>query len=192
MREIDPQSEDRLSEALRRLAADSSQGAPPELGSALKAAFHRRHVRRRRVRTAGLTTLAACLAVFAAFLLWRKSPALDSVTPGVPVIAGAPAKEKPAATATTVATAPSSRKRRVRAALPSAATLTSESGDFMALPSYDPAMAPGDLQIVRLELTGAELSLVGAPVTEALTDRRIRADFLVGRDGTPYGVRLVQ
>ncbi|HJX83252.1 MAG TPA: hypothetical protein VJ723_02780, partial [Candidatus Angelobacter sp.] len=61
-----------------------------------------------------------------------------------------------------------------------------------ALPSYDPAMAPGDLQIVRLELTGAELSLVGAPVTEALTDRRIRADFLVGRDGTPYGVRLVQ
>jgi hypothetical protein len=53
-------------------------------------------------------------------------------------------------------------------------------------------MTANDWQIVRLELTGAELRMVGAPVTEELADRRVRADFLIGRDGTPYGVRLVQ
>jgi len=64
--------------------------------------------------------------------------------------------------------------------------------EFFALPYYDPAMTASDWQIVRLELTGAELRMVGAPVTEELADRRVRADFLIGRDGTPYGVRLVQ
>jgi hypothetical protein len=189
---VDPQSSDRLSAALRRLAANSSQSAPPELGEMLKAEFHRRHVRRKRVLIAALTAVAACLVVFAASLLSRKSSAPDSGTTKAPAIALPSAKDKPVVTAPVVAKTSSSRKHRVRALTSAAATMAAESGDFMALPSYDPAMAPGDLQIVRLELTGAELSMLGAPVTETLTERRIRADFLVGRDGTPYGVRLVQ
>src|SRR5260370_40750666 len=123
MREIDTQSEDRLSAALRRLATNSSQGAPQELGATLKTEFHRRHVRRRRVRIAGFTTLAACLALFAAFLLWRKSSSPDSVTRGTPAITRTPASEKPVPTAPTVAKVAPSRKQRVRAGAPRAATM---------------------------------------------------------------------
>ena len=67
-----------------------------------------------------------------------------------------------------------------------------QSSGFVALPSYDPAINTGDLQVVRLELSGADLRLVGAPVGEDLSDRRMLADVVVGRDGTPYAVRFVQ
>ena len=53
-------------------------------------------------------------------------------------------------------------------------------------------MMSGDAQIVRLELTGADLRLVGAPVAEDLSDRRLLADIVLAADGTPYAVRLVR
>lgn len=61
----------------------------------------------------------------------------------------------------------------------------------MALDTYDPATAPSELAVVRLELSGADLRLMGAPVAEDLSDRRLLADIVVGNDGTPYAVRLV-
>jgi hypothetical protein len=63
---------------------------------------------------------------------------------------------------------------------------------FMPLEAYDPATAPSELEIVRLELTGADLRLVGAPVAEELSEKRLLADIVVGADGTPYAVRLVR
>jgi hypothetical protein len=62
----------------------------------------------------------------------------------------------------------------------------------MALGAYDPAMMSGDAQIVRLQLTGADLRLVGAPVAEDLSDHRLLADIVLAADGTPYAVRLVR
>ena len=62
----------------------------------------------------------------------------------------------------------------------------------MPLDAYDPAMTPSELQVVRLELSGADLRLMGAPVGEDLSDRRLLADIVVGNDGTPYAVRIVQ
>src|SRR5882724_10750210 len=69
MNPMHPQSDDRLSKALRRLAANSNQGAPPELGEMLKGKFHQRHARRQRMKTMGFIGLAACLAVFTMLLL---------------------------------------------------------------------------------------------------------------------------
>ena len=63
--------------------------------------------------------------------------------------------------------------------------------DFMILPSYDPAPVDDELRIVRLEVPGTTLQLMGAPVNEEISDRRMVAEFVVGADGTAYAVRLV-
>ena len=52
--------------------------------------------------------------------------------------------------------------------------------------------AGDELRVVRLEMPGEDLRLVGAAVTEEIARRRVTADFVVGHDGTPYAVRLVQ
>ena len=52
--------------------------------------------------------------------------------------------------------------------------------------------AGDELRVVRLEMPGEDLRLVGAPVMEKLAGRHVTADFVVGHDGTPYAFRLVQ
>lgn len=83
---------------------------------------------------------------------------------------------------------------QIRAATPAPASAeqVSDEGRFIPLPSYDPAVLAGDLQMVRLEVTGSDLRLLGAPVAGDLSDTRVTADFITDRDGTPYAVRLVR
>ncbi|HZD92915.1 MAG TPA: hypothetical protein VE133_01595, partial [Candidatus Sulfotelmatobacter sp.] len=69
MREIDPQSEGRLTEALRRLAASSSKGAPPQIGAGLLGEFRHYHARRRRIRRAGILALVVCITLAGAWTL---------------------------------------------------------------------------------------------------------------------------
>lgn len=88
--------------------------------------------------------------------------------------------------------APSSISQvRVAPSAPARVGRRSDADRFIALPSYDPAVPAGDLQMVRLEVTGGDLRLLGAPVAGDLS-ARVTADFITGRDGTPYAVRLVQ
>ncbi len=63
---------------------------------------------------------------------------------------------------------------------------------FLPLPTYDPVGAKDELQIIRVEMPIQDLRLVGAPVGADVPNRLVRADFVVGHDGTPYAVRLVQ
>jgi len=72
------------------------------------------------------------------------------------------------------------------------ATSSFEQSEFVALGVFDSTMTSGDLKVVRLELSGADLRLVGAPVAEDLADQRMLADIVVASDGTPYAVRLVR
>ncbi len=67
-----------------------------------------------------------------------------------------------------------------------------EAGDFVALATFDPAIPPGPSRIVRVDMTGSALQLIGYPVDGQLLDRRILTDVLVGQDGMPYAVRFVQ
>src|ERR1051326_4017599 len=63
MREIGPQSDARLTEALGRLAAASPRSAPAEMESALLGKFRRHHALRRLARRGGLLILAASVVL---------------------------------------------------------------------------------------------------------------------------------
>jgi hypothetical protein len=64
--------------------------------------------------------------------------------------------------------------------------------DFVPVPFTD-GIEPGDPgMVVRVQLTRASLAELGYPVDEVYSSDWIRADVLVGQDGWPRGVRLVQ
>ncbi len=192
MHEIDPQSEDRLKEALRRLAASSPRSAPAELGAGLLGEFRRRHARRRQLRRAGMLALAACIALAAAWLSLprkqngaaRRVESAVSAKPAVP--AASPAELKPVEGKQTAARSPRRNSAKT-------ATATTASGKaFLALPGYDPAVPMEELQVVRVKLPASALWKIGAPVGADAGERPLTADFVMNQDGTPYAVRLAQ
>jgi hypothetical protein len=194
MRDIDPirnPSEALLSAALNRLAKGSARQVPANVGAQLALEFRRHHQRRRRARAAVAFSLAACLAVAITLLLTlQRSPqnAPRIAREPAPAIAPDPPRQ------TTPAERGPAQERRSPAGQRSARATASSAGQngFIPLGTYDPAMVPGEMQVVRLELTGTDLRLVGAPVAEDLADRRMLADIVVASDGTPYAVRLVR
>lgn len=69
---------------------------------------------------------------------------------------------------------------------------TYAASDFVPVP-FTGAIAPDDPgMVVRVQLTRASLAQLGYPVAEAPDDDLIQADVLVGEDGWPRGVKLVQ
>lgn len=196
MREIDPirnPSEALLSAALNRLAKGSARQAPASVGARLAQEFRRHHVRRRRAKAA-LISLAACAALATALLLTSKL-SVDDAPPSIvkqPVPSVAPNPNPPSPDTAARSTPVQDRKSAPSLRSVRAAASTAEQSGFVTLGVFDPAMTPGDLKVVRLELTGADLRLVGAPVAEDLSDRRLLADIVLASDGTPYAVRLVR
>ena len=199
MREIDPQSGDlqtdqRLSDALRGLAASSRQGAPAELGAGLTMAFRRHHARRRLVRRVSIAALAACLALAIGLISsglrsTHQAPTKAIVQPQPSIV---PAKAPEVTTvAKAVKTSPRPARTHTRPPKSSNTTVASRR-QFLALPGYDPAVPADELHVVRVQLPGAALWQMGAPVSPDSGARRFMADFVVSQDGTPYAVRLVQ
>jgi hypothetical protein len=195
MREIDPQSETRLTEALRRMAASSSQSASPELGAGLLNEFRRYHARRR-IRQTGLAALVACLLLAASLVFMHKSPQQQSQAAKLHgPAADTPQKPTSISPAPAVAAAPHTVKMpglaaaRPKSSKPQASTV---SRTFLALPGYDPAVPTDELHVVRVQLPASALWRVGAPVAADAGSRRMTADFVVSQDGTPFAVRLVQ
>ena len=193
-----------LSESLRELAANSPQ-ASPELGVRLRQAFARHHAQRRlRKRAVFAVSLAACLAIAVVWLRTSKQmqdvgklepsaqvakapvPQPEIVAPKIErpstsLIAGAPVRPRVRA---------KQRSKTRGHSVEAAPAITA--GDFIALPSFDPAVPVGESRMVRMDLPGSALQLIGYPVDGQLLDRRIVADVLVGEDGLPYAVRLVK
>lgn len=67
-----------------------------------------------------------------------------------------------------------------------------EAGDFVLLP-FAGGIEPEDAgMVVRVQLTPASLAELGYPMAEASDEGLVRADVLVGEDGWPRAVRLVQ
>jgi hypothetical protein len=195
MREIDPQSETRLTEALRRLAASSPQSAPPEVGAGLLSEFRRHHTRRRRIRRLGIASLVTCLAL-AATLVTLHTPAKSSQSAGLPATStGSPEKqEEQAAKPVPVAvTTPHVTPKQVSAKHKnSKASVGTASRAFVALPGYDPSVPLDELHVVRVQLPASALWQIGAPMTASAGMQSVTADFVVSQGGTPYAVRLVQ
>jgi hypothetical protein len=194
MRDIDPirnPSEALLSAALNRLAKGSARQAPAGVGAQLALEFRRHHQRRRRARAVVGFCLAASVVLAITLLLRLQQPAQNA-----PSIAREPAPTAaPNAPQSTPAAKGPAQRQKSPDSQRSAGIMASraaENDEFVPLGTYDPAMAPMEMQIVRLELSGADLRLVGAPVAEDLSDQRMLADIVVASDGTPYAVRLVR
>ena len=64
--------------------------------------------------------------------------------------------------------------------------------DFVPVPFADRIGPEDSGMVVRVQLTRASLAELGYPVAEAPDEDLIRADVLVGQDGWPRGVRVVQ
>lgn len=191
MREIDPQSEARLSEALRQLATASRQSAPEELGAELLGKFRRHHARRRLIRRGGMLALAAAIAFVA---VWStRSPSLHSGRQNIANTAPVnQEKTSPSAPEQLVAAAPAVLTAKAVKSHRAKPATSAVNRAFLALPAYDPSVPLDDLQVVRVKLPASALWQIGAPVPPEIAERRLTADFVVGQDGTPYAVRLVQ
>lgn len=182
------QPEERLSSALRELASCSRQGASPELALALKDEFRRHHARRRRAFRMRIALVCLCMTGLASFFLLKKVP-VSSNSARTTVIHTIPPQEIVPPPEVNISTArpPALLKRPAANRNPSV-----DARGFWALPSFDLVPSGDQLRVVRLQMRGEDLRLVGAPVAEAMVRHRVTADFVVGQDGTPYAVRLVQ
>ena len=210
---------DGLSQALREMAAASPE-ASPELGVRLSSAFARHHAQRRlRQRVAVVVALAACLAISVYWLRPRREPATVKVAAPAPQTAQIPhvsVQQKDAtvghASVEPKSVVPENPERPQAPTIAKADVkprvqpkqvakprnhdveppVIAETGDFVALSTFDPAVPVGESHMVRMDLPGSALQLIGYPVDGQLLDRRILTDVLVGQDGMPYAVRLVQ
>jgi hypothetical protein len=193
MHKMNP-SDDRLHEALQNMKALGPQGAPSALGSSLEGEFRRHHARRSRERIRRISVFAACGVALASLFILLRPRVLDKGGIKVSSISGPPAPQAKFAVASTQPELSSVKIRKVHrpAITNNTPNVTPASAHFVVLPTFDPAIPIDHLQMVRLELPGVALHLVGFPVSEEIADRRVLADVLFAQDGTPYALRFVQ
>lgn len=182
-----------LAEASETMGRNAVGEAPPSVEASLLAAFRNHHRRASWRRSLEWVTVGAVAAVLLIFL-WTGSgrfkgrtaspvPRKDVIAePNVPLDAKGPAVVVPA-----------------EAALASGAVVAEVPGnetyiasDFVPVP-YTGAISPDDPgMIVRVQLTRSSLAQLGYPVADTPDEDLILADVLVGEDGWPRGVKLIQ
>lgn len=190
MREIDPirnPSEALLSSALNRLASGSPKGAPDETGGNLLQEFRQHHRRRRQKRTAILCSTAACLIAVALLLVQKSAWNHRTQSPALQAQHSRPSEQLAPPEKASEAQIP----HNVASTASTATTSNGEAG-YVTLAPYDSTVSAADLTIVRVELTGSDLRLLGAPLSEDFSDQRLLADVVVSGDGTPYALRIVR
>lgn len=196
MHEIDPQpdvprEDDRLTGALRHLAASSHHGAPAEIGVGLATAFRRHHARRRLVRRMSVAILAACIALLIGLVSMRSPHERPGSEQAHAIPSAIPDKHANVVSAGSV-TGPPVRPSAKHSRPKTITTVATSRREFLALPGYDPAVPADELHVVRVRLPASALWQMGAPVSPDSGARKFMADFVVAQDGTPYAVRLVQ
>jgi hypothetical protein len=166
---------------------------PPGVEASLLAAYrnhHRRASWRRGLEWASVGAAAAVLLVFLWTVSGRSKGQSSSPVPkkdvtsqsGIPVEAKTPAtsgqNEGALAANSAVADVPVSE--------------TYVASDFVPVPFTGAITADDPGMIVRVQLTRASLAQLGYPVAETPDEDLILADVLVGEDGWPRGVKLIQ
>lgn len=63
---------------------------------------------------------------------------------------------------------------------------------FVDLPFADPWTSDDDEAVLRVDVPQSTLAAYGLPVSEPNRDDQVTAEFIVGEDGVPRAVRLVQ
>jgi hypothetical protein len=182
-----------LAEATEIIAQGArSQQTPPHVEAALIAAF-RKHPRRASWRHslewASVGAAAAILLIFLWTANWR-SKGQTSPVPNKDVSSQSALPQEAKALSTPgqvdVASDTDAAGADASAKEPYAAS------DFVPVP-YTAAIAADDPgMVVRVQLTRASLAQLGYPVAETPDEDLILADVLVGEDGWPRGVKLIQ
>ncbi len=169
------------------------QETPPHVQTALLAAFRNHHSRatwRRAFEWASVGAAAAVLLVF----LWtvggrskgqpspgpKKDTSSQSRQPLDAKAASSEPQANPGLAATSADVGGTSGRE------------TYVASDFVPVPFTGAINADDPGMVVRVQLTRASLAQLGYPVAETPDEDLIRADVLVGEDGWPRGVRLVQ
>lgn len=169
------------------------QETPAGVQKALLAAYrnhHRRAAWRRSVEWASVGAAAAVLLVF----LWTvggRSKGQPSSTPRKDISQHSiePLDAKGPAAETQPRTVPAETSPDVAIA---SARETYVASDFLPVPFTGAINADDPGMVVRVQLTRASLAQLGYPVAETPDEDLIRADVLVGEDGWPRGIKLVQ
>ena len=166
--------------------------APPQLEAALLAEFRNHHRRASRRRTLEWVTVGAAAAVLLVFL-WMAGGRSKGHTSPVPRKDVSSKSSRPVEANADVGTKPeeTARQASVEEANPPASDSYAAS-DFVPVPFAGGISSEDSGMIVRVQLTRASLAQLGYPVAEASEGDLIRADVLVGEDGWPRGVKLVQ
>jgi len=168
--------------------------APPNVEASLLSAFRNQRRGRDTVvwRTFAWAAAGAVVATLAA-ALWissTRSEVQPSPAPRKDVSSQSrePLDATGPASSRTVETAPATELEVSNARTTGAYSLA----DFVPVPFAD-RMGPEDPgMVVRVQLTRASLAELGYPVDEVYSSDLVRADVLVGQDGWPRGVRVVQ
>lgn len=181
-------SDSLLDEGLKYLAAAAPEEAPRRIAANLEVAFSRYHFRRKRIRAAQFTALAASLLLSTVlWVYWRNLPLggrQDSmrVGPAPQAARDSIASSSPGPAISAPPTPRTPPPHQDRAAIPG--------GKFIFMPGVDPETPTGSLMVVRLELPTSALSLVGLLATGDSSQDRVTADILVDEDGTAYAIRV--
>lgn len=178
-----------LASALETVAQDSADlGAPARLEPVLVSAFreHRRSLerkqhrqRRTRLRWVEWSALAAAAAVLLAIGAWNFSRPRVSGMKTNPSVVTSPA--------TSDANGASQQAAPVETT-----TLEDPSSDFVPVPYGESLSSDDSGLVVRVSMTRSALGSLGYPVDEVHAGDVVQADLLVGEDGLPRAVRLVQ
>jgi hypothetical protein len=165
---------------------------PAHVEATLLAAFRNHHRRALWRRTLEWASVGAAAAVLLIFLWTVRGPSREKSSPpahkdlssqsGVPVMAKVPVTSK------------QEESTSAAAAIVSDATVSEAyvASDFTPVPYTGAITADDPGMIVRVQLTRSSLAQLGYPVAETPDEDLIRADVLVGEDGWPRGVKLIQ
>lgn len=172
---------DKLSEALRLLAASDPQNAPDAVEQRLLTAFRQRN--RWRVAIPWIAGFAAAMAVAAGLVI-----ALIPAAPPAPVLRLVYAKPPAMALSAPVYAAakpPLAHPVKRTARAPEAVEA------FIPFPYSGAQALPDSGQVIRVRLSRSALADAGFSVSGVLADERIDADVLVGNDGAPLALHFV-
>ena len=178
-----------LAQTLKNAAEDSARvEAPEQLEASLSAAFREYHrglertrfrARQSRLRWAEWMALGTAAAVLLAVGAWNFS---RGRVDGVKKIGSVTANSTGASASEVAQTGP----------IVETATGEDATSDFVPVP-YGEDLSPDDSGlVVRVSMTRSALGSLGYPVDELDAGDVIQADLLVGEDGLPRAVRLVQ
>src|SRR5579864_4068338 len=165
---------------------------PPHVETSLLASFqnhHRRASWRRTMEWASVGAAAAVLLIF----LWTVSGRSKGQIRTSPRKDVASQSQQPVEAKAVASPAQDQSAQDVEVEIPD--TSTSEAfvaSDFVPVP-FTAGIVPGDPgMVVRVQLSRASLTELGYPIAETPGEDLILADVLVGEDGGPRAVKLVQ